>query len=396
MKRVLSQLLCLIISTIWPAVTASVLIMLLSCPFTIAIQESMKESDTDVEYRYGMDTWSGTGLLKLLHVILVAALWPAAGMTADRMPVTLHHRLQQECRSCHGEQPAVRSAAEKCRTCHEETPVPSMESRLRVAGSPSQAPEPQTGIPPGMSLPMYYSPSRLGPDPNPMILVPAGVFVMGSDSRLEDEGPEQTVNLDSYYIDKYEVTNAQYKQFIDATGHHSPDHYRNRTYPAGKADHPVTYVSWYDARDYCDWAGKRLPTEEEWEKAARGTDGRIFPWGNEFELHSANTPVRWEKLKQDGDTTPVGAFEGGVSPYGVYDMSGNVWEWVMDWYGPHPGNAKPSENYGKINKVLKGGSWWDCSYYKCGISAPTFNRSFFNPRVKNSSFGFRCARDSRS
>ena len=216
---------------------------------------------------------------------------------------------------------------------------------------------------------------------------------MGSNTRMPDEGPEHVVNLKRYYIDIYEVTNLQYKAFIDATGRRSPKHFRNRTYPKGKADHPVTYVGWKDAVAYCKWAGKRLPTDAEWEKAARGTKGRIFPWGNEFEVERANTPQRWQVLGKDGDTTPVGSFPEGKSPYGLYDMSGNVWEWTSSWYLAYPGNTHPTENYGKKYKTLKGGSWWDCSFYECGISAPLFNRSFFLRSTKNSSFGFRCAAD---
>ena len=138
-----------------------------------------------------------------------------------------------------------------------------------------------------------------------------------------------------------------------------------------------------------------MPTDQEWEKAARGTDGRMFPWGDTFEINKANTPLRWQALGVFGDTTPVGSFEGGKSPYGVYDMSGNVWEWTSSWYKPYPGNKTPSESYGERYKVLKGGSWWDCSFYKCGISAPVFNRSFFAVGVKNDSFGFRCAKDAK-
>jgi iron(II)-dependent oxidoreductase len=247
----------------------------------------------------------------------------------------------------------------------------------------------------GMKGKMYYSKSRIGEKPNPMVLIPAGQFTMGTNERLPDEGPEHKVTLPAFYIDKYEVTNLQYKRFIDATNHKSPNHFRNRTFPEGKADHPVTYVSWYDARDYCQWAGKRLPTDKEWEKAARSPDGRVYPWGNDFDISKANTPQRWEVLGKDGDTTPVGAFPGGVNAYGLYDMSGNVWEWTSSWYKPYPGNTRITENYGEKYKVLKGGSWWDCSFYKCGISAPLYNRSFFLQSTKNKSFGFRCAKDAK-
>ncbi|KPJ94639.1 MAG: hypothetical protein AMJ55_06050 [Gammaproteobacteria bacterium SG8_15] len=244
-----------------------------------------------------------------------------------------------------------------------------------------------------MQLPMYYDQTRIGKKANDMILVPAGEFIMGTNDRLPDEGPEHKVTVTAFYIDKYEVTNLQYKQFIDTTNHKSPNHFRNRTFPDGKADHPVVYVSWYDADEYCHWAGKRLPTEQEWEKAARSTDGRIYPWGNDFAITRANTPQHWLILEQDGDTTPVGAFPAGVSAYGTYDMSGNVWEWTASWYKPHPGNERVTENYGEKYKVLKGGSWWDCSFYKCGISAPSYNRSFFLQSTKNKSFGFRCAKN---
>lgn len=244
-----------------------------------------------------------------------------------------------------------------------------------------------------LAFPQFSRESRLGEAPNPMVIIPAGPFIMGTDNRLPDEGPAHTVDLPAFAIDLYEVTNLQYKAFMDATGHRSPAHFRNRTFPAGKADHPVTFVTWDDARAYCAWAGKRLPTDEEWEKAARGADGRMFPWGNQFDINKANTPQRWGRLGHNGDTTPVGAFPDGRSPYGLYDMSGNVWEWTASWYQPYPGNVHPSESYGEKYKVLKGGSWWDCSFYKCGISAPVFNRAFFLRSTRNKSFGFRCAAD---
>lgn len=245
----------------------------------------------------------------------------------------------------------------------------------------------------GMSVPQYYDKSRIGAEPNKMVLIPAGKFIMGTNIRWPDEGPQHTVYLKAYYIDIYDVTNLQYKKFIDATHRRSPSDFVNRTYPEGKVDHPVTFVNWYDATAYCQWAGKRLPTDQEWEKAARGADGRMFPWGDSFDINAANTPMRWQVLNMEGDTTPVGAFERGKSPYGLYDMSGDVWQWTSSWYEPYPGNTHVSENYGEKYKVLKGGSWFDCSFYRCGISAPSFNRSFFLRTTKNKSFGFRCAKD---
>jgi len=333
-----------------------------------------------------------------LGALFVAFLVPLSVVVAGDDSVSMQSALQG-CHACHSERVPSLQQSDKCLSCHDEDmSLKSSLSLNSMADHHHVLPSKQADLPPGMSVPMRYSDSRFGAEPGSMVSIPAGVFAMGSDTRLEDEGPQHQARSGAYSIDIYEVTNLQYRRFIAATQRRSPRHFRNRTFPEGKADHPVTQVSWFDAKAYCHWAGKRLPTEIEWEKAARGDDARVYPWGNEFELQAANTPVRWVELRKaglaaDGDTTPVGAFAAGRSPYGLFDMSGNVWEWVADWYGPHPGNAGVSENYGQINKVLKGGSWWDCSFYKCGISAPTFNRSFFSPRVRNSSFGFRCAKD---
>jgi len=299
---------------------------------------------------------------------------------------------------------AVANDQSKCTTCHalkdtvNSKPLQTAQTQQDILNLKQHPAPPKVKLPAnaGMRFPIYYMSSRLGDAPNEMVLIPAGEFTMGSDNRLPDEGPEHKVTLDAFYIDIYEVTNLQYKKFNDATRRRSPTHFRNRTFPEGKADHPVTYVSWEDADAYCKWAGKRLPTDQEWEKAARGTDGRIFPWGNEFDVKNANTPLRWQQIGAFGDTTPVGSFEGGVSPYGVYDMSGNVWEWTASWYKAYPNNKVASESYGERYKTLKGGSWFDCSFYNCGISAPVFNRAFFAIRTKNDSFGFRCAKDGKN
>lgn len=300
---------------------------------------------------------------------------------------------ESDCLACHEkvDHKQVEQAGDSCAVCHDALTHPA------IKGS---AVAPRTGEPAdrstGMTVPMYSDQSRLGSQPNEMVSIPAGEFLMGTDERLPDEGPPHKVDLPSFWIDKYEVTNLQYQHFIEQAGRRAPEHFVQRHFPPGKADHPVTFVSWFDAEAYCKWAGKRLPTDEEWEKAARGDDGRTFPWGDEFRLQVANTPVRWSSLGLEGDTTPVGAFPDGASPYGLNDMSGNVWEWTASWYKAYPGNTRESENYGEKYRTLKGGSWWDCSFYKCGISAPVYNRSFFSPKVKNSSFGFRCAKDATS
>lgn len=223
-----------------------------------------------------------------------------------------------------------------------------------------------------------------------MVFIPGGAFTMGYDKRHPDEGPAHTVTLPGYYLDQYEVTHREYKIFVEETKRPFPDHWVQGRYPSGKDEHPVNFVTWYDAHDYCQWMNKRLPEEEEWEKAARGVDGRLFPWGNTFDPQKANTPQ-----SKMGDTTPVGHFPEGKSPFGLYDMGGNVWEWTHSWAAAYPGNPRPKAHYYTGGyRVLRGGSWVDCSFYRCGISAFTFNRGYFKPETQNRGFGFRCAKSS--
>lgn len=223
-----------------------------------------------------------------------------------------------------------------------------------------------------------------------MAYIPAGEFTMGSNDWWPKSQPEHKRFLNAFFIDKFEVTNKRYKRFVDAIKRTPPAHWIDEGFPKDRANHPVIFVSWHDANDFCRWEGNRLPTEAEWEKAARGTDKRTFPWGDKFDPKRGNMPQYGKK-----DSMPVGSFEDGKSPYGVYDMAGNVWEWTSDWFKPYPNNTHPDENYGEKYRVLRGGSWYDCTYYKCGISAPTYNRIFFNPVTMNNNFGFRCARDGK-
>ncbi len=171
--------------------------------------------------------------------------------------------------------------------------------------------------------------------PEGMVYVPAGEFIMGSKYGDPDERPMQIAATKAFYIDKYEVSYAEYAKF-------DPDF----EIPEGKEDRAVI-VTWSQANAYAKWAGKRLPTEKEWEKAARGTDGRIFPWGNTYD----NTYVVWDKALTRG-----GSIAKPESPYGCYDMAGSVWEWTADWYKPYPGNDVPMEQYGEKYKVMRGGS----------------------------------------
>src|SRR5574341_147210 len=230
-----------------------------------------------------------------------------------------------------------------------------------------------------------------------MVIIRGGEFLVGNNGRSddgpgdEDERPAHRVTLKVFRIDTYETTNAMYDAFVRATRRAPPFHWSDGRYPGGKPDHPVVYVSWYDADAYCRWAGKRLPTEAEWERAARGDEGRRFPWGHAFSPLKANTPQYWLSQHASGDTLPVGSFPEGRTPEGVEDLAGNVYEWVEDWYQPYPGNQHPNVHYGTKNKVLRGGSWYDCLSYGCGLSSPAYNRSRFAPEIKNKGFGFRCA-----
>jgi len=223
------------------------------------------------------------------------------------------------------------------------------------------------------------------------VRVPAGEFLMGSDTWKDpnaegDELPQHRLRLGEYWIGKYPVTNAQYKVFVDATGHPPPGHWEGGKIPAGKENHPVVNVSWHDAAAFCAWAGLRLPTEAEWEKAARGADGRIYPWGDKWDARKANTSEGGR-----GGTTPVGAYPAGASPYGALDMAGNVWEWVADWYGEGYYSQSPRENpLGPASgtyRVVRGGSWvLDLR----DVRAAYRYRNHPDARLDN--FGFRCAR----
>jgi formylglycine-generating enzyme required for sulfatase activity len=211
-----------------------------------------------------------------------------------------------------------------------------------------------------------------------MVRVPAGEFTMGSDSGRAVEKSVHRVYLDEFYIDKYEVTNEQYGQCVSA-GPCSPNSkYDGFTDPR----QPVVGVDWNQATTYCSWAGKRLPTEAEWEKAARGTDGRTYPWGEGIDCSRAN----YGDCKH-GKTKPVGSYPSGASPYGAMDMAGNVWEWVADWYDANYYQSSPNRNPTGQYRVLRGGSW-DFNFRNVRTSL----RFWVNPTYRYLSFGFRCVR----
>lgn len=282
-----------------------------------------------------------------------------------------------------------------------------------------------------------------------MVLIPAGRFIFGSkkepqpDKTIEygmhkplylDEHPERRVFLKSYYIDRYEVTNRQYREFVVAENYWVPDTWKNNGYlltpevlRLGDPDLaqlrdlaaetfdiegdtstmdrnallqaieekrrslerlPIAAVSWHDAARYCAWAGKRLPTEQEWEKAARGPDGREYPWGDQWSTNflSAGAAGRVGPM-------PVGSFEAGKSFYGVYDMAGNVMEWVADWYQPYPGNRYRSDDFGEKYKVVRGGGWGGLGHYVISHFYRAAYRFYLTPDARYEDLGFRCAKD---
>ena len=250
-----------------------------------------------------------------------------------------------------------------------------------------------------------------------MILIPSGEFLMGGGIDFyENELPQHKVYLDDYYIGIYPVTNHEYSLFIQDGGYLEKEYWSRQGWTWMKSwlrlafgrqikktafrhdpelnhpDHPIVGISWYEADAYCRWAGARLPTEAEWEKAARGTDARDYPWGKD----KPDSNIHCNYFNKNAKTTPVGKYEQGKSPYGCYDMSGNVWEWVYDWYDPHyykkspvenPKNERAAFDYG-WNRVMRGGSWYEARFkhIRCGIRSR-------NPAwVRANDTGFRICR----
>ena len=240
-----------------------------------------------------------------------------------------------------------------------------------------------------------------------MVLVPAGEFTMGSDRGEADERPEHVVHLDAFYCDKYEVTNAQYLAFMNATAAiaGAEDHKLMELDDSGVqirsagesfelksaavARRPVVEVSWHGAMAYCEWMGGRLPTEAEWEKAARGMDGRRYPWGTRIDRPKANYKGLFSTAVE------VGSYPQGSSPYGICDMAGNVWEWVADWYSNAYYAESPQRNptgpESGTFRIIRGGAWGtDGAYLR------TSYRMGLSPESTDDSIGFRCARDAPS
>ncbi len=237
-------------------------------------------------------------------------------------------------------------------------------------------------------------------DVNKMALVPEGEFMMGSDEiHPPNRTPAHKVYLDAFYIDPWEVTNGEMAKFLNANGNPEgkyikigPESFIQKDgeryfVKDNKEDYPANFVSWYGAKAYCEWVGKKLPTEAQWEKAARGTDGRRYPWGSERpspRFLNFISFTNWKSVLK-----PVGSYEAGKSPYGVYDMAGNVWEWCSDWYSPRYYNDSPHKNPtgpGKgQHKVLRGGLFGENPLY-----VETSYRNHNRPELQGPYTGFRC------
>jgi len=236
-----------------------------------------------------------------------------------------------------------------------------------------------------------------------LIEIPAGVFTMGSERGPDDEHPAHRVALSMFSIDRYPVTNAAFAEFLNAVGPFNagnerlfdfddPDARVHRSGgkwlpDSGFEEHPVVEVTWAGARDYCAWRGKRLPTEAEWEKAARGDDGRRYPWGN-----SPPDATRARFAARFNETAPVQAFAAGASPYGVHDMAGNAWEWVSSAYRPYPYDAKDGREdvrAGPLRGTRGGGH--DSPPEEITVTQRGRNLSR-NPASGHHNIGFRCAK----
>jgi formylglycine-generating enzyme required for sulfatase activity len=250
--------------------------------------------------------------------------------------------------------------------------------------------------------------------PEGMVLIPSGEFTIGTNQIDEenhalalglnkpwfaDESPERRMDTPDYYIDRFEVTNLQYFIFCQATDHKPPRYWKGQKFPEGQDLLPVTEVNYFDANAYAKWADKRLPNELEWEKAARGRAGFIYPWGDDFLPDVANLSLS-PRAKAGQGLKSVGSFPRGASPYGVHDMVGNAWEWVWEYYQPYPGNTFKSPDYEKKHIVVRGLSYMGVGHFNkkdflkvISLKARASYREHLNPLARKTDVGFRCAKD---
>lgn len=268
--------------------------------------------------------------------------------------------------------------------------LPQVVAFVRRGLTPQEAQQPSATAPhaPARPAPVSPSPSPAVSISTGMVSIPAGAFFMGCNAAVDtncfdDEKPGRTVSLDAFTIDTYEVTVANYRQCVEAGKCTALDMGGSCNWnQSNRAQHPINCMDWNQAKTYCEWQGKRLPTEAEWEKAARGTDKRVYPWGNEWDAKKANVNT--------SGTVAVGSYAAGISPYGAYDMSGNVWEWTADWYADVYYQNSPVRNPKGLasgnTRSVRGGSWGDRTQ-----GARASNRYRLDPGNRSDFIGVRCA-----
>jgi formylglycine-generating enzyme required for sulfatase activity len=253
--------------------------------------------------------------------------------------------------------------------------VPVLQQRQAVEVAESPSPEPSEAPSP------IPSPTQATPlAPEGMVAVAAGAYTVGRDEDDPFARPAHSVTLPAFFIDRTEVTNADYKKFTDATNHKSPDGWEGGSFLEGKDNFPVVGITWRDASEYALWANKRLPTEAEWEAAARGQEGYIYPWGNEWRSGLSNAG--------NSAVAEVGSFKDGASPCGALDMVGNVWEWTADEFELYPGSpAKmPELQVGVTFRVISGGAF--------DAKSPTTSyRGYVDESKRYPKTGFRCVKE---
>jgi len=283
-------------------------------------------------------------------------------------------------------------------------PTLPLATQAAILATPTPLPPPptptplptNTSVPTNTPAPEGAATAEAPPTPTPapapavtdvMVEIPGGPFTMGIHSGSPDEGPAHEVDVAAFRMDKFEVTNADFATFVEATGYQTDAEKMGASrawrddYGNGEDNHPVVRVTWNDAVAYCTWLDKRLPSEAEWEKAARGPEGFTYPWGDDWDPSQAN-------VKESGlrGTTAVGSYP--PNGYGLHDIAGNVWEWTNDWYQPYPGNTQPDPFYGEQFRVIRGAGWFE--------EAPhvvAYNRNAADPdQTANDDLGFRCAR----
>jgi formylglycine-generating enzyme required for sulfatase activity len=285
---------------------------------------------------------------------------------------------------------ALAREAEEQKRKIEEAQKKAEEDRKALLAQKEAAKAAKTGAAPIIEATLRPFQAPKAKDLATVVTIPAGEFVMGSkpgDGQL-DESPQRTVYLDAYTIDKFEVTVEQYAAYLKKAGAEAPDFWE-RVNRKEDGNRPVVGVDWLDASEYCEYYGKRLPTEAQWEKAARGTDGRRYPWGNDdpsplFANFASGVAFSYSK-----SLSPVGSYESGKSPYGAYDMVGNVWEWILDWYERNYYQIAPQKNpagpASGDTKVIRGGSW-----AKRPAVARVAGRTSLPTSSRSNAIGFRC------